>query len=822
MNSEHFFVAIQHRPRRIAFLVDVEASPARLFDEIVDFNCSAWGGRYNPIIPVSGGEIPEPYWRLLALIDPDILYTYCDLPSDLVRRIATDVRPQNVLKHSAPIDLEQLRYGVRIRDQATVISILKRILNQFPVYDRNPEPAILVLRDSAPQQTGSMAYRNFGGCRELSVWCRDNLVPYQLVSRSDSDALAALAGNRNLVQPIDVCAEVSRHPVARTSYSDVSLDIYFGSSEWNFVGFWNSALFRSKSVRAVRELWLPTGLLQDPTFYLSFLSLIKLRVFGSRGIPHVRMISYDEPESAMKEITDKICRDMKGNIYAAGQLRRQKGDLPEFELPRLDPPSLIVHRTSGARGEQLSGNETFVKLAPLPDVLPGSNERWVAEIAVESPQQERYFANRESWWMLPRENGLSRLFLPHSPGRIGNDHLITADVFAGQQGVLLRNPDLARIFEALLIKPSVPDWALALDPALRENQSDGLYLRSSDKGRYASGVLGLFGSLERAAQVFEHDFWRAAIESLAVPAASPHTRNKVRNDLDRVGISALCAADAIDAVVDEVLDAAGRIQRPTPYASFDALFDSYWNHLEALPVSEQVYEAGLLTSGSDQLAKPSDIRKAARHKLRNMLSELTSRKIFFHGAKLQCDHCLATLWYHIDDLHSVVVCRGCRRDIDLPAETPWSYSLNELIGSAVRDHGVIPVLRTAFRLFKGSRECFCFLPGVELRNFRTDPDHQLCEIDLVWIRDGEFGIAEVKRTARKFAVGAGLSNVLNLAVPDRFLLASPFGTKDQMQQLRSAVVKNIDPRVTVESWSVEDFAHGPQLDWNTIRYSVFP
>jgi hypothetical protein len=88
-----------------------------------------------------------------------------------------------------------------------------------------------------------------------------------------------------------------------------------------------------------------------------------------------------------------------------------------------------------------------------------------------------------------------------------------------------------------------------------------------------------------------------------------------------------------------------------------------------------------------------DVRNAAHSNLCNMLSELTKRKLFLQGAEIRCKHCLTSLWYHVDDLRSTVTCRGCRNDIDLPAEIPLSYFLNELVVSAVRDHGVIPVIK---------------------------------------------------------------------------------------------------------------------------------
>lgn len=396
---------------------------------------------------------------------------------------------------------------------------------------------------------------------------------------------------------------------------------------------------------------------------------------------------------------------------------------------------------------------------------------------------------------------------------------ISTEVSGEQQGVMLNTPDLNPLFSALLLSGGPPAWAQKLDSTVKAGKANTFYIRSSDKGMYARGVLGLFESLQKAAYVFEHNFWRGVIESLSSPVASDQTRNKVRRDLELIEIETLASPSGIDLIVDEVVDAAGRIQRPVHYIGFDNLFGRYWTYLKTLPKEEQLLEISELIS-TDHPLEEKDIRNSARRNLRALLSEMTARKLFLQGAEIRCDHCLASLWYHVDDLRSVVSCRGCRKELSLAAEIPWSYALNELVASAVRDHGVAPVIRTAFRLFERSRECFCFLPGIEIRDYSTHPETQVCELDLVWIRDGEFGVAEVKRTPKKFSVGRKLESILKNAMPDRYLLVSASGTETEMQAARSTVEVKIVAGITVEAWSPESFKDSSHHGWNTVAYSV--
>jgi hypothetical protein len=823
MNGERYFVQVQHRPRRVAFLVDVDHSTDALFNEIVDFNVSSWGGRHNPIIPLLDGQIPESYWPLLDVANPDLLYTYGELSTDVIRRIVTDIRPMDVLKHNASFQPEKHKFRVRIDHQATVAPVLSRIMERFPVFVRKPEPAIMVFEYNDIRTVSAFVQRNFGANTSIHIWCRDQRIPSVTVPPGDAEVMKALAGNANLVAPIAICAEAPLKVKASTQDWGTALTVCYGISPWNFVEFWNSAYFQDRAsgvAGSLSEVWMEPPLLEDSSFYEAFVELLRRRAFASEHQPYLRFISYDETKDRMREISKRICTDLHWSMHSSEPIVRSKGELPSFE--RRSATSFFAPQSSRPRLEQLSGDSPFLDLSPPVDVGQGRDEHWIAEFAVENPRQERRFVNKAAWWKLPRKDRLGNLFFPHSPSRVGNDYLISVEVSGQQQGVQLNIPDLARLFGALLLPEAAPEWARRLDSAIRDNRDKAFYIRSSDKGKYAHGVLDLFESLQKAAYVFEHIYWGHVIESLSSTVASHHTRAKVRNDFERMGVDILKSASGLDMIVDEVLDAAGRTQRPTQYINFDSLFHRYLAYVKALPDHDQIDEVTQTDPRRSGVSDENGIRKAARANLRDMLSDMTARKLFLQGAEIQCDYCLASLWYHVDDLRSVVTCRGCRREVNLPAEIQWSYALNELVASAVRDHGVAPVIRTAFRLFADSRECFCFLPGIEVRDYSTDPETQVCELDLVWIRDGEFGIAEIKRTPRKFSVRGDLASILGAALPNRYLLVSASGTEEQMAEARLQVQSQISHDIAVETWNPEIFRRSARPGWNTVAYSVFP
>lgn len=818
--SRNYFVEVRHRPRRVAFLLDVDHCPEEHFDAIVDFNISSWGGRYNPIIPLIDGKITEPYWKLLELVDPDILYTYHALTPALIKRISADLRPLDVLKRDPRIEPSQLR----IDRQATVVPVMRRLMGEFPIWARKPEPAVLIFDDKDVPKLSSFIKRNFGGNDRFSLWCRDNQIPSVPLQPDDKEVMKALTSNHNLLLPVNISGECPRGLKASIEDWSTALTLCYGDSPWNFVEYWNLSHFVGENRSAVKplsEMWIKPALIEDRAFFETFIEFLQRRVSVSNHQHYLRLISYDASREQMQEVTKKICEHFKWNLYPSEPIVRAKGDLPDFKARPII--GFFAPRATQPRTEQATGKNSLLEFRRPPDAPPqDSDEVWIAEFAVENPGQERYFANKTPWWKLPKKDHVASLFVRDSLCRVANDHFISALVSGRQQGIILDTPELRTLFSVLVLHLGAPMWTQRLDPSLQSHLTNTFYVRSSDKGRYARGVMGLFESLQKASYVFEHDFWRGVIESLSSPVASEHTRDKVRNDLNRLGWDNLASPSGLELLVDEVVDAAGRIQRPIHYITFGGLLEKYRTYVATLEKDEKFLELGEADSSRSETSDEERVPKLARANLREMLSEMTARKLFLHGAEIQCPRCLASLWYHVDDLKSVVICRGCRASVDLPAEVPWSYALNELVASAVRDHGVVPVIRTAFRLFERSRESFCFLPGIEILDYKTKPECQVCELDLVWIRDGEFGMAEVKRTPKKFAIGEKLRMILDTALPDRYLLVSTSGSSEEMEAIRTSIQAQVNPRIPVAAWGPTEFARSSHPGWNTFVHSVFP
>jgi hypothetical protein len=220
-----------------------------------------------------------------------------------------------------------------------------------------------------------------------------------------------------------------------------------------------------------------------------------------------------------------------------------------------------------------------------------------------------------------------------------------------------------------------------------------------------------------------------------------------------------------------------------------------------LEESHASYVSKLASSETGHYASDEDLKKT--------LSELTEAGILLQGSQVRCEHCLSEFWYHVDELGKTILCRGCRRHIPLPAEGNWSYRPNELLRRGLREHGLLPVFRLIGRLFERHDDNFTFLAGVELGSYtgRSFVAHE--EIDLVWIRNGEFGIADVKSSTDGFSKEdiEKLVRRATLARPRTVLLVATEGEDKEIEKWRQRANELLEvSEIQVEAWGPAFFS----------------
>jgi len=209
---------------------------------------------------------------------------------------------------------------------------------------------------------------------------------------------------------------------------------------------------------------------------------------------------------------------------------------------------------------------------------------------------------------------------------------------------------------------------------------------------------------------------------------------------------------------------------------------------------------------------PEEEKELSRGDLKSNLSELTRDNVMLQGVELRCPNCIASYWYSIEEMRKAVTCRGCHVMFALPAETQWSYQLNELIRAAVGDHGLMPVLRTLARLFDRAHDSFFFMPSVEFVVCPDEGEPKVDrELDLAWVKDGLFGIAEVKTTTKLFKSSdfEDLAAAAQITRPDILLIVAPEGDDEDLVKGKNAIQEKLGVRCEVWTWGPEEFKKSP-------------
>jgi hypothetical protein len=791
-NERPFSVFLRHRPRRVAFLLDPDCAEGALLDAIVDFNVECWGGRYNPVIPVTNKSIWPDYWRLLRLANPDVIYCFHEIDQLTIEQLDRELGPMLIRNHKNYGQASPVR--ISLEDQASTKAIILRLRDLFPSHLRRPEPSILAFNFDRGDQRGVSAFvrRNFGVSWNAHVLARDHGIPATYPnSTSDADVLDSISKYSTIALPIGVCRHAPLDKFARAMGSGDNFTITFGDSAWNFIHFWNDAYFQGINKLwnlGVAQMWLPPQLLQDAGAYANLLAAIKRRVHSGNNHKRLRIISYDHDVQELESLVVKLCTDLHSGLHRGPAERVSRGDFPAVDVARPIEfsPKLPQH-------EHVRGERVFLELDKPDEVSSEGTECWMVDLRVDDPLQEPFFVNLQPWWKLPKVCSLASLFSRPRASRVVEGGRLTVEVANREEKLPLEIPTKAAIFGSLLSPgfwyTSTSDLrhALARPPITS--------IRLSDKGKYLNGVLDLFPSLRSAVYMFEHPFWRETLLALCCPRKSDQVRSKAKKTILKQA-DAFIANYATDKnaagewLAEMILQASERIPGVEESLRFEDLQKNY-----------QKYVAGL--------SSPSDAQYASDINLRDYLSELTRATVLLQGSEVRCRHCLSEFWYHVDDLGRTIACRGCRRDIPLPAENAWSYRPNDLVRKGLREYGLLPVIRLIGRLFEKSEQCFLFLSGLELGNYEARGFVSKGEIDLSWISDGEFGMAEVKTSTKGFSTSEAekLVKWASIARPKRILLVAVEGDDTEIAKWRGEVeaqLKQFD--IQVEAWGPSFFA----------------
>ena len=96
MFTNPYSIYINKRPMRIVFLVNPSQDSIEIVDQIISYNRSLWGGRFNPIILTDGKTIDSNSWKFLCDVDPDIIKPFVPLGTELIEKFEQFLSPLQI------------------------------------------------------------------------------------------------------------------------------------------------------------------------------------------------------------------------------------------------------------------------------------------------------------------------------------------------------------------------------------------------------------------------------------------------------------------------------------------------------------------------------------------------------------------------------------------------------------------------------------------------------------------------------------------------------------------------------------------------------
>lgn len=794
-----FSISAKSRPLRVAVLIDPQNAPAKLINTILEYNITRWGGRYNPIIPCDGKEISEGYWSLLVFSDPDVVYSYVKLDGALVERIDREISPFHLLCADQDL-LKKGHYHVSISAGALGNEELLNDLSRFKQpwhFDERCSIAIFKIQEDG--ENYDFILPNFGVFRHaLRIYMKaketewrielsqklSGINTFEIDGRENlSDILLKLSRNRTVIYPIQISEEPGSYVPGRYQEEDRDYLLAIGDNVLNVLYTWNRIhVLNQLQRKQISQIWIPEILLHNEES-MSAVKQFTDYYLQMRNQPYPRLIlvSYDKSRRQLEELGSLLKKDLHCRVDI--RCSSENADFPVVRSrdERFSP----LHKP----GELLRVNGTNVFIPnkpPLPIRHHGASHsgEWMVDLHIAYRPERFFYTNVGYCWNLPRRPGISHLFVKQ-PSRINKYGEISVEVGTNNHNIEIAIPDDRAVFHQLICK--FYDYMYTND--LRKKK-DSVYkhIRSSEKGKYLSGVIGLFPSLWHAGFCFENRYWRRIFEYLSHVRADKESkllseiRNKVEKGLKSLGQKYQDDTGAAKEFFSNYLLAEVRKLKYDDEVDFDF----FCRHLQK--------EREEFRKKNDRVNRFEYTEQDLKNDLYRALQKLTESQILLQGIRPTCRKCGYTNWYSIDEVKSHLICKGCHTPFKLPVEAKWFYKSNELIKNTILRQGVMATLLCLGQIFSNSHLSFIYSPNLLL--FRKYEDRNPdCELDIVCISNGCFIIGEAKSSAKLFSE-SDFTRMEDIAIkikPDKVIMYAMRGPYIRVKSLTLRLRKRLQP-----------------------------
>jgi hypothetical protein len=795
---------------RVAYLVEENEYSHTMLDAVFAECHSRWGGRFSLIVPCRSGEPEASFVPWLEVYDPDILYVYPDMSSEVVARLRERFGPAFLLQH-VPHDSgerDQSYYQPELPfGMLTSLSPALQYARAFA--PSSPQP--MLIPDRLPNMPPDRFIDdNFGTPLEsfhqwpLSDALADVLKPIMVGSPEQlalfrrggppvemvPDATALLhtmAGHRNSFGIAQLSADAPRVEIAGNASH--SLSIIVGDGFADRIYFWNErSLAPSYVGRGFVTLAVSPARLEHPEFFGAFVEFLKARNTlreGNRG-PGVRLKSVTLDRPRLEEIRDRFQSADRWNWYQVADPVTRDGMVPGQRALREARDVVLlrgVEREPLWRDFPIEGSSIRPPsvapshLAGVQDRTVASQGLWALDLDIERSNNLSRLANEIHRWRLPLRLRMHGAFRQAwTSGGIGAEPrysrsarsgylVVYAGIAADPPEVTI--PDDESAFRFALLHGN--EWPPVSHRDDTHPHGPYAWVRPSDKGRYLAGTLRLFGGLQSAVGYLLHSFWKAVFDDLGgATGAARHDEIK-RVLRGRLRDGRLESEEAWDRVARLVAAEAQRVRMPLRTLSFEKLTA---RHDPFLKLERGRFADHESTAGEERVA-------SAKRSLVGSVQRLCARSVLYQGYEWRCATCFHVNWNAIGDLRTDPSCEVCGEIQAAPVDRTWDFRLSGFVREALKEHGVLALVWCLAQLHARARESFFFFGPHEL--YPEYPGEERSgsnsEADLICVVDRRIHLCEAKTSDREIEIES-LVKVAKRLRPDVVTLA----VMDEMSQ----------------------------------------
>jgi len=744
MYNKPYSIYLEHRPIKIAFLVDSAKNDMVWIDRIIEYNRGKWGGMFNPIIFTDGKDIEKKWWKFLSEYDPDIIKSTIALDESLLKKMSTFLT-----SYSIDIIEENSQY-IHIQDDPISIFPTKKNIAQIArSFDDNRTKLVLFdVAKNTPNPIIEFLQRNF--CinkigSHPSMYISNsikecNTKTYKIKNfETLNEALVDLGDFHNsVIFPSQICASLNHCEDVAYNHELERFTIVIGDAIEDVAYFWNRSLHIKHWMRQnFTHMWLSEEIANNEIikegltkFFIKFTERTGSNDNGINFVSH----------SILEKQLNKISSSFGQEFWRPRNVIKYN----EPQIPNFDQKATFFILKQGLELYRAHTKEEHI-IINKPDVDEGfmGGQCWITDLYIQyRPELFENIQGVDYWWQLPKKAGIFyNLRMFNKEARVNRSGMVSVkmhkktSIRPDENILIIKLPSERSIFWALfcgngnnLHKHNTKKEALV---------ESFKSMQTSDKGRYLAGVLSLFPDLLNAHHVMNDKYLFYIFTKMSNKNIDkdPNKKIEIINKLSKIFANEhdFTEDDELEWLSEKVLKMVKGSVSKEMVLSFEDFFKYYFN------ISDKNLET---LDGKE--------KEQIRKEIKKSLADLIEQNIISIGVRPRCLRCGYKIFYQIDNIQQYIDCRGCGYTFSLIGEERWFYKLNSLVSSAVSLHGTIPVLLTLGQLQNESRSSFMFIHGVELISDNNEDGKADNEIDLVCIQDGKFIIGEIKQTTGLF------------------------------------------------------------------------